>query len=85
MAFGALKALRQHRREVPRDVRVIGMDGVVADTYVTPQLTSLALDMDQVAAAAVDIALGRLDGTIASGARNARRRIRRQLVVRESS
>jgi DNA-binding LacI/PurR family transcriptional regulator len=85
MAFGALKALRQHHREVPGDVRVIGMDGLAADTYVTPQLTSLALDMQQVAAAAVDIALGRLDGSIPAGSRAARRRIRRQLVVRESS
>ena len=84
-AFGVLKALRQHHRDVPHDVRVIGMDGLAADTYVTPQLTSLALDMTEVAAVAVDIALGRLDGSITAGSRAARRRIRHRLVVRESS
>ncbi|HEY9293075.1 MAG TPA: LacI family DNA-binding transcriptional regulator [Microlunatus sp.] len=84
-AFGALKALRQHRLEVPRDVRVIGIDGLAAGTYVTPQLTSLALDMTEVAAAAVDIALGRLDGKIGEGSRAARRKVRPKLVIRESS
>ncbi len=84
-AFGALKALRQEHRDVPRDVRVIGIDGLVADTYVTPQLTSLALDMTRVATVAVDIALGRLDGSIRAGTRGARRRVQHRLVVRESS
>lgn len=84
-AFGALKALRQHGCEVPGEVRVIGMDGLVADTYVTPQLTSLALDMTEVATYAVDIALGRLDGSIPADSRAARRRVRHRLVIRESS
>ncbi|QDP98228.1 LacI family transcriptional regulator [Microlunatus elymi] len=84
-AFGALKALRQHGREVPRDVRVVGVDGLAAGTYVTPMLTSLALDMTKVAAAAVDIALGRLDGSIAAGSRGARRKVRHKLVIREST
>lgn len=85
MAFGALKALRQHHRDVPDDVRVIGIDGLVAGTYVTPQLTTLALDMTEVATHAVDVALGTLDGSIAPGSRAARRRVRHRLVVRESS
>ena len=85
MAFGALKALRLHGRDVPGDVRVIGIDGLAAGTYVTPQLTSLALDMTEVAAAAVDIALGRLDGSVPDGSRQARRRVRHRLVVRESA
>ena len=84
MAFGALKALRARGREVPVDVRVIGIDGLAAGTYVTPQLTSLAVDMTEVAAMAVDIALGRLDGTVPSGSRRARRKIRHRLLVRES-
>jgi DNA-binding LacI/PurR family transcriptional regulator len=84
-AFGALKALRAHGRDVPRDVKVIGIDGLAAGTYVTPQLTSLALDMTEVAAAAVDVAIGRLDGSIVAGSRGTRRRIRHHLVIRESS
>lgn len=84
-AFGALKALRLLGRDVPGDVAVIGMDGLAAGTYVTPQLTSLALDMTEVAALAVDIALGRLDGSIEPGSRAARPKVRHRLVVRESA
>lgn len=84
MAFGALKALRTCGREVPADVRVIGIDGLAAGSYVTPQLTSLAVDMTDVATLAVDIALGRLDGTVPPGSRRARRKVRHRLLVRES-
>lgn len=84
-AFGALKALRQLRRDVPRDVAVIGMDGLVAGTYVTPQLTSLVLDMAEVAEVAVKLALGRLAGTIELGTRAARPKVRHHLVIREST
>lgn len=84
MAFGALKALRAAGRDVPKDVRVIGIDGLAAGTYVTPQLTSLALDMTEVASMAVDVALGRLDGTLLEGSRQTRRKVRHRLVVRES-
>jgi DNA-binding LacI/PurR family transcriptional regulator len=85
MAFGALKALRQQHHEVPRDVRVIGVDGLAAGTYVTPQLTTLALNLADVAAVAVDMALGLLDGGIEAGSRAARRKVRPKLVIRESS
>ncbi|SDS43178.1 LacI family DNA-binding transcriptional regulator [Microlunatus soli] len=84
-AFGALKALRQLGRDVPGDVAVVGMDGLAAGTYVTPQLTSLALDMTEVAALAVDIALGRLNGSIEPGSRAARPKVRHRLVIRESA
>ena len=84
MAFGALKALRSCGREVPGDVRVIGIDGLTAGSYVTPQLTSLVVDMTEVAALAVDIALGSLDGTIPPGSRRTRRKVRHRLLVRES-
>lgn len=84
-AFGVLKALRQLHRDVPDDVAVVGMDGLAAGTYVTPQLTSLALDMTEVATLAVDLALGRLAGTIEPGSRAARPKVRHRLLVRESA
>lgn len=84
-AFGVLKALRRAGVEVPEHMRVIGIDGLAAGTYVTPQLTTLAIDMTDVAAAAVDIVFARLDGSIADGSRGNRRRVRHQLVVRESA
>jgi len=84
MAFGALKALRAGGREVPQDVRVIGIDGLAAGSYVTPQLTTLAVDIAEVAALAVDIALGRRDGTVSQASRRSRRKVRHRLIVRES-
>lgn len=84
-AFGALKALRRAGIDVPGRMRVLGIDGLTAGTYVTPQLTTLAIDMPDVAEAAMDIVLGRLGGSIPADSPKARRRVQHRLVVRESS
>lgn len=84
-AFGALKALRHHDVDVPGRVRVIGIDGLTAGSYVSPELTTLALDMSKVATVAIEIALGRLDGSIGPGTPQARRKVAHQLIVRESA
>lgn len=84
-AFGVLKALRYASVEVPGQIRVIGIDGLTAGRYVTPQLTTLAIDMPEVAEAAMEIVLARLDGSIPAGSPKAHRRVRHRLVVQEST
>jgi len=84
-ACGVLKTLRHARIEVPKQVRVAGFDGLSLGTYVSPELTTLALDVHGVAAAAVGLALGMTAGEIPRSGRRARRRVRYRLVVRESS
>ena len=82
-AFGAMKALRRHGLHVPEDLRVVGIDGLSAGTYTAPELTSLGVDMDEAARAAISMLRSMLDGDEASAPR--RRRLRHRLILRESA
>ena len=44
IALGAMRALREHGLHVPRDVAVIGFDGISSAAYATPPLTTVAQD-----------------------------------------
>lgn len=61
-AFGAMKELRRQNVRVPDDIRVIGLDGLAAGTYTTPELTTLGVDMDEAARSAISILRSMLDG-----------------------
>jgi DNA-binding LacI/PurR family transcriptional regulator len=84
-ACGTLKTLRRAGVDVPGKIKVAGFDGLGLGTYVSPELTTLALDIQGVAAAAVGLALGMAAGEIARIGPEARRRVAYRLVVRESS
>ena len=85
MAAGALKALAAHGRSVPGDCAVIGMDGIPLGVLVTPELTTLSLDLRDVGRAAVDLLAGLLTGAVLPGSTAARRMLRHELVIRESA
>ena len=85
MAAGALKALAAHGRSVPGDCAVIGMDGIPLGVLVTPELTTLSLDLREVGRAAVDLLAGLLSGVILPESAAARRVLRHELVIRESA
>jgi DNA-binding LacI/PurR family transcriptional regulator len=53
--FRLLQELRTAGREVPRDVRVVGVDGLAVGDFVTPRLSTLAIDLTEVARAALDL------------------------------
>ncbi|WP_432514509.1 LacI family DNA-binding transcriptional regulator [Kineococcus sp. SYSU DK001] len=57
LAVGALATFTEHGVSVPGDVRLAGIDGLSLGTFVTPQLTTLAVDMHEVARQAVDVAV----------------------------
>lgn len=61
-AFGALRALRRHGLEVPRDVAVIGWDAIDLGASTAPSLTSVAPDTRALAERALDLLLERLAG-----------------------
>lgn len=63
IAFGALRALSDHRIAVPGQVRVIGFDDVPLAAYVAPSLTSVSPDLVGMVNAAVSLIVGRIDGT----------------------
>lgn len=61
LAVGALATLTERGISVPDEVRVLGIDGLSLGTFMTPQLTTLAVDMAEVARHAVDLAVAALD------------------------
>ena len=85
MAAGALKALSDAGRTVPGDCSVIGMDGIPLGELVTPELTTLALDLKAVGRSAVDLVDNLLSGAIQPGSEAANLVLLHQLVLRESA
>ncbi|WP_375424692.1 LacI family DNA-binding transcriptional regulator [uncultured Friedmanniella sp.] len=85
VALGVLQTCRRHGVDVPHDVRVVGMDGLSIGTYVTPQLTTLAIDMSEVARHAVELAVGMRLGELPWSGPTVHRRVAHRLVVRESA
>jgi DNA-binding LacI/PurR family transcriptional regulator len=55
MALGVLAACRRAGVDVPGGIRVAGVDGLPVGALVSPALTSLAVDFDAVATAALDL------------------------------
>ncbi|GGH96359.1 LacI family DNA-binding transcriptional regulator [Arthrobacter liuii] len=85
MAAGVLKALRESGTSVPGDCSVIGMDGIPLGELLTPELTTLSLDLRSVGRAAVDLLDGLLSGSIQDRSPEAFLTLQHQLVVRQSA
>ena len=77
MALGVLAACRRAGVDVPGEVRVAGVDGLPVGALVTPALTTLAVDFDAVATAALDL--------VVDGSRPAPARSHHRLLLRESA
>ncbi|MBH5322953.1 LacI family DNA-binding transcriptional regulator [Aurantiacibacter sediminis] len=58
MAFGALEVLRESGVDVPRDVGVIGFDGLGSGAHSSPPLTTVEPDFARAGVLLVDTALG---------------------------
>ncbi|ELT42648.1 LacI family DNA-binding transcriptional regulator [Arthrobacter nitrophenolicus] len=85
MAAGVLKALHSAGRSVPGDCAVIGMDGIPLGELLTPELTTLALDLRAVGRAAVDLVEALLSGAVEPGSPAASLTLRHELIVRQSA
>ncbi|WP_205708558.1 substrate-binding domain-containing protein [Kineococcus siccus] len=83
--FGVLRALRLAGVDVPGRVRVLGIDGLAIGSFVTPRLTTLALDVPLVARTALEVVLALHAGTLAPGEPGTHRRIPYRLDVGEST
>ncbi|MEU6196405.1 LacI family DNA-binding transcriptional regulator [Streptomyces sp. NPDC047061] len=83
IAIGALRAARRLGRQVPRDLALIGFDGLGLGTLVEPQLTTVALDTRRLGALAVEQAARLLTGT--GPLPEDQLKVRAELRVRESA
>lgn len=82
LAVGALKGFARAGIRVPQDVAVIGIDGLDIGTLVTPELTTLAVDMRRLASHAIDLVDALLKGESGD---ELRRTVTHRLVLRESA
>lgn len=85
VALGALMACRRRGVDVPGQVRVLGIDGLALGTYVTPQLSTLAVDFSEVARHAVELAIGMSRGRLPWSGPEVRREVGHRLLLRESA
>jgi DNA-binding LacI/PurR family transcriptional regulator len=85
MAAGAMKGLHDAGRAVPEDCAVIGMDGIPLGELLTPELTTLALDLRAVGRSAVDLVDNLLSGAIKASSDEASLILKHQLVLRQSA
>lgn len=68
LAFGLMAGFREAGRVVPRDVSVIGIDGLFLSSLVTPALSTVRLPVAEMAETMVERVIGRLaDPRIATG------------------
>lgn len=85
MALGVLSACRRAGVDVPGEVRVVGIDGLPLGALVTPTLTTLEVDVDEVARQALDLATGMVAGRTPRSGPGAERTVRHRLLLRESA
>lgn len=61
LAIGLMHALRQHGIRIPEDVAVIGWDDSPEGAFAAPTLSTVAPDLQRIAALAVETLLGRME------------------------
>ncbi|WP_255396683.1 substrate-binding domain-containing protein [Pseudobutyrivibrio sp. YE44] len=64
MAMGAMKALREKGKDIPKDVALIAIDGIEASEYMNPVLSTLCQPMDDMGSEAVKQVVGLIKGKI---------------------
>ena len=85
MAVGVLKGLARAGVGVPEDVAVIGIDGLDLGRFVTPELTSVAVDKGDIARHSLELLDGMMSGTLPLSGPSVRRSVGVSLVIRESA
>jgi len=86
MALGVMREAHQRGISVPDDLSVVGFDDIPLAAYSSPALTTLAQPIEEMAAAAIDELVLRLDpDRRRQGTDNYTRVFRPRLVAREST
>jgi LacI family transcriptional regulator len=82
IAIGAIRAARELGRRVPADLSVVALHDFPLAAYTEPPLTTVAMPLLELGAAAVDLLLARIEGRPSSSAMLT---IPPQLIVRGST
>ena len=82
MALGVMRAMFEAGRAVPGDVSIVGFDDVPFARYLTPPLTTIRQDFEEIGRRSVDMLLDAIGGGHDSHARAA---ITPELIVRDST
>ncbi|MBQ3089416.1 MAG: LacI family DNA-binding transcriptional regulator [Oscillospiraceae bacterium] len=61
MAIGAIRALHNNGLRVPRDVSVMGFDGLILSSFLVPQLSTVAQSAQEMAKRSVEILIQRIE------------------------
>jgi DNA-binding LacI/PurR family transcriptional regulator len=85
MAIGALKALADHKKRVPEDVKVIGYDDVFISPLVTPPLSTMHIQKFQAGKEAARLLFERIEGKLSETDEAVKVQLDSQLIVREST
>ena len=80
-AIGMMHAIHSKRLDIPGDFSIIGFDNIHLAAYTFPPLTTVQMDGQELAHAAVDSLIDKIEGKGVPGIRE----ISTQLVVRQTS
>ena len=61
MAIGAIKAIKEHGRRIPEDVKVIGFDNTFVASIIEPSLTTVNIPKYKLGTMAVEILIKRME------------------------
>jgi len=61
-AVGALKALKEHKLKVPRDISLIGINDMESVRYLDPMLTTIHVPLEEMGKMAAKILIDRIEG-----------------------
>ena len=61
-AMGALKALKEHKMKIPRDISLIGINDMEAVRYLDPMLTTIHVPLEEMGKMAAKVLIDRIEG-----------------------
>lgn len=85
VAIGAMKELRATGLRIPDDVAVVGIDGLPIGALVTPELTTLVMDIATLGEAALRLVVGMSSGELPLRGSQVRQSFAHRLEIRESA
>jgi LacI family transcriptional regulator len=62
IAYGCIRALRDHEKKIPGDISVIGFDDLPSSSYTEPPLTSIRVSARQIGRRALERLAERITG-----------------------